>query len=221
MKLISSTWKPQSPVEEVVNGITHGLAALLAVPATVLMIFRAAHVGEVRGVVAVSVYGFTLFLLYAVSTVYHVLPISRGKAWLRVFDHAAIYLLIAGTYTPFTLVALRGGWGWSLFGVIWGLALAGVCFKILFIHRFRILSVIIYIAMGWLVLIAIRPLMRQLPERTLLLLLAGGIAYTGGIVFYASRRCPFNHGIWHLFVVAGSVLHCLAVLTLFPPGPIS
>lgn len=203
-------------MEEVINGLTHGLAALLSIPVTVLLILRALQYGDARGVVAVSVYGFTLFLLYTASTVYHALPVSRGKACLRVLDHVAIYLLIAGTYTPFTLVALGGGWGWSLFGVVWGLALAGVFFKVFFIHRFRILSVIIYIAMGWLVMIAIRPMTQQLSARTLYLLLAGGIAYTGGIVFYANRRCPFNHGIWHLFVVAGSVLHCLAVFTLFP-----
>jgi hemolysin III len=203
-------------LNEWINAGTHGLASILAIPVTVLLIIRAVRFGDARGVVAVSIFGATLFLLYTVSTLYHALPSSKAKTRFRIFDHIAIYLLIAGSYTPFTLVALRGAWGWSLFGVVWGLAMCGTLLKIFFIHRFRILSVIVYIGMGWLVLIAYRPLIQVLEPLTLRLLVAGGLAYTGGVLFYANRRLPFQHGIWHLFVIAGSLLHAISIYTLFP-----
>lgn len=220
MRKIDLTHKPQSPLNEWINAVTHGLAAVLAIPVTVILILRAVRFGDARGVVAVSVFGATLILLYTVSTLYHALPASNSKHWFRTFDHIAIYLLIAGSYTPFTLVPLHGAWGWSLFGIIWGLALSGTLLKIFFIHRFRILSVIVYIAMGWLVLIAIRPLVRVLDPLTLKLLVAGGLAYTGGVFFYANHKLPFQHGIWHLFVIGGSLLHALAIYSLFPAIPV-
>ncbi len=210
----------QSPVNEWINSITHGLAALLAIPVTVILIIRAVQYGDARGVVAVSIFGATLFLLYTVSTLYHALPASTAKYRFRTFDHIAIFLLIAGSYTPFTLLPLRGTWGWSLFGVIWGVALTGILLELFFPQRFRILSVIVYMAMGWLVLVAAGPLTRALDSFTLNLLMAGGLAYTGGIFFYANHRLPFQHGIWHLFVIAGSLLHSLAIYSLFPTGTV-
>ncbi len=206
--------RTQTRAEELINSITHAVGALIAIPGTVVLIVHASMLGEPRRIVAVSIFGATLIMLYAASTLYHTVPISRMKSRLRVFDHVAIYFLIAGTYTPFTLVALRGGWGWSLFGVVWGLALLGTVLKLFMIGRFRILSVVVYVAMGWMVIVAIRPLMEHLSAPTLRWLLAGGVAYTAGIVFYANQRLRFSHGIWHLFVLAGSVSHYVAVLTM-------
>ena len=206
--------RTQTRAEELINSITHAVGALIAIPGTVVLIVHASMLGEPRRIVAVSIFGVTLIMLYAASTLYHTVPISRLKSRLRVFDHVAIYFLIAGTYTPFTLVALRGGWGWSLFGVVWGLALLGTVLKLFMIGRFRILSVVVYVAMGWMVIVAIRPLMEHLSAPTLRWLLAGGVAYTAGIVFYANQRLRFSHGIWHLFVLAGSVSHYVAVLTM-------
>jgi hemolysin III len=156
--------------------------------------------------------------LYTASTLYHAVISPRVKRALRIFDHSAIYLLIAGTYTPFLLVSLRGPWGWSLFGVIWGLALAGVLFKFWFVERFVILSTAVYIAMGWLVVIAAKPVITHVPFTALIWLLAGGLAYTGGVIFFAAKRIPYSHAIWHLFVLAGSICHYFAVLsTVIPP----
>ncbi len=210
--------RTQTRTEELINSITHAVGALIAIPGTVVLVVHAAMLGEPRRIVAVSIFGATLILLYVASTLYHTVPISPAKSRLRVFDHVAIYFLIAGTYTPFTLVALRGGWGWSLFGVVWGLALLGTVLKLFMIGRFRILSVVVYVAMGWMVVIAIRPLMQQLSAPTLRWLVAGGIAYTAGIAFYANQRLRFSHGIWHIFVLAGSVLHYLGVLTMPAAG---
>jgi hemolysin III len=163
--------------------------------------------------VGASIFVATLILLYGASTSYHLASGTRVKERLKVLDHAAIYLLIAGTYTPFTLAGLRGAWGWSLFGVIWGLAAGGVVFKLFFTGRFRVVSTGIYIAMGWLVLIAIVPLVRALDAGTLAWLVAGGITYTAGTLFYHSRRL-YAHAIWHLFVLGGSVCHAIAVASL-------
>ena len=214
MKTLPGNWSPQSKNEEWINGLTHGLGALVSIPGTVVLIVQAVRMGDARRVVGVSIFGATLLLLYTVSTLYHALPLSVAKSRFRVFDHIAIYLLIAGSYTPFTLGPLRGGWGWSLFGVVWGLALLGTVLKLLFMGRFRIMSVVVYIAMGWMVVIAVHPLRLTLEPVSLGLLVAGGLAYTGGIVFYANRWMPFSHGVWHLFVLAGSILHWFAVYTL-------
>ncbi len=204
----------QTRNEEIINSITHAFGALLAIPGTVVLIVQAAFRGDPARVVAVSVFGATLILLYTASTLYHTVPISTAKSRLRVFDHVAIYYLIAGTYTPFTLGPLRGAWGWSLFGVVWGLAILGTILKLFTIGRLRVLSVVIYVAMGWIVVIAVRPLVAALSPATLGWLVGGGIAYTAGIVFYANQRLTFSHGVWHVFVLAGSICHYVAVLTL-------
>lgn len=177
-----------------------------------MLITLASIYGDAWAVVGASVYGASLLLLYVASTLYHAISHVPTKARLKVFDHCMIYVLIAGTYTPFTLTALRGPWGWTLFGIIWSLALAGIVFKLYHTGRFEWLSTAIYIGMGWLVVVAAEPLMRSVPGSALSWLLAGGIAYTVGTVFYMSRRLPYAHAIWHGFVLAGSVCHFAAVL---------
>lgn len=205
-------------VEEVANTITHGIGLLLSIVGFVVLLVLAALRGTAWHIVTCSIYGATLICLYTASTLYHAVISPRVKRALRIFDHSAIYLLIAGTYTPFLLVSLRGPWGWSLFGVIWGLALAGVLFKFWFVERFMILSTAVYIAMGWLVVIAAKPVITHVPFTALIWLLAGGLAYTGGVIFFAAKRIPYSHAIWHLFVLAGSICHYFAVLsTVIPP----
>jgi hemolysin III len=162
----------------------------------------------------VSVFATSLVALYTASTLYHAARDTAVKARLKVLDHAAIYLLIAGTYTPFMIDELRGGWGWSLFGVIWGLAVAGIALKLVFIGRFKVMSTAVYVAMGWLVLVAVVPLVRSLDPVTLVWLVAGGVAYTAGTPFYHNRRLRYSHAIWHVFVIAGSVCHAIAVATI-------
>jgi hemolysin III len=200
--------------EEVANVVTHGIGALLSVAAAALLIVYASLAGDVWQIVSVSVFATTLIALYTASTVYHAATDPVLKARLKVLDHAAIYLLIAGTYTPFMIGALRGGWGWSLFGVIWGLAVVGIGLKIVFIGRFRLLSTLIYVGMGWLVMVGVVPLVQQLDPVTLAWLAAGGIAYTAGTPFYHNQRLRFSHAVWHLFVLAGSVCHGIAVASI-------
>lgn len=203
--------------EELVNSMTHGLGLVLSVAGLVILVVLAAVRGTPRHVVSVSVYGATLVLLYAASTLYHAFRSPRLKRVFKIIDHSAIYLLIAGTYTPFTLVVLRGPWGWTLFGLVWGLAVAGIAFKTLFVDHFVIASTIVYVAMGWLVVIAIRPVLAMVPNRGLLWLLAGGLSYTMGVAFFAARRLPYSHAIWHLFVLGGSISHYFAVLFYVVP----
>jgi hemolysin III len=210
--------KLRHSLEEIANAITHGIGLLLSIAGFVVLLVLAALRGTAWHIVACSIYGATLICLYAASTLYHAVISPRVKRALRIFDHSAIYLLISGTYTPFLLVSLRGPWGWSLFGVIWGLALAGVLFKFWFVERFAILSTAVYIAMGWLVVIAAKPVITHLPLTAIIWLLAGGLAYTGGVIFFAAKRIPYSHAIWHLFVLAGSICHYFAVLsTVIPP----
>lgn len=197
--------------EEVANALTHGLAAAAAlVGGTVLIALTAQH-GDGWQLASAIVFGVSLLLLYVASTLYHAISHPVAKARLKVFDHCAIYILIAGTYTPFTLIGLRGAWGWSMFAVIWSLALAGVVFKLFFTGRFKLVSTLIYIAMGWLVLIAIVPMTRALDAWALGWLLAGGVVYTVGTLFYMSRKIRYAHTIWHSFVIGGSTCHFLAV----------
>ena len=198
--------------EEIANSVSHGIGFLAAVAAVPVLVVAAARRGDVAGIVGAAVFASTLVLLYLASTVYHALPESRAKRQFQVIDHAAIYLLIAGTYTPFTLGALRGGWGWTLFGIIWGLALGGVVVKTLIGARYSALSTWIYLAMGWLALIAVKPIWEQVPAVGLLWMLAGGLAYTVGVLFYVARGRPYAHFVWHLFVMAGSACHFVAVL---------
>lgn len=210
---------PYTPREEFTNSLTHGLGAGLSVAGLVLLIVRSAQHGSAWHVVSTAIFGASLVLLYTASTLYHSLRGERLKQVLQKFDHAAIFLLIAGTYTPFVLVTLRGPWGWSLFGVVWGLAVAGVTLKFWLAGRFRLISTLIYLAMGWLVLVAIKPLVAALPAGGLQLLVAGGLCYTGGAAFYLWKRLPYHHAIWHLWVLAGSVCHWAAVyLHVVPAG---
>ncbi len=197
--------------EEIANRLTHGVGALLGVAGLVLMVVASARHGDAWHVVSTAIFGTTLVLLYTASTAYHSVEGEKLRLLLRKFDHAAIFLLIAGTYTPFVLVTLRGAWGWSLFGVVWGLAVVGVTLKFWFAGRFRVVSTLIYLAMGWLVMVAIKPLMAALSADGMKLLVAGGLCYTGGAVFYLWKRLPYHHAIWHLFVLAGSICHWAAV----------
>lgn len=194
------------------NGITHLMGAVLAAAGTAVLVVLAARLGDPWKIVSFSIYGFMLFALYALSTLYHS---TRGKL-KRVFqklDHCSIYLLIAATYTPFTLVTLRGAWGWSLFGVIWGLAALGIAQEAWLGKGARVVSIVIYVLMGWLSVIAIKPLIATLTPAGFAWLAAGGLFYTGGIIFYAlDAKLRHGHGIWHLFVLVGSASHYLAIL---------
>ncbi len=193
------------------NAWTHFVGALLACAGSVWLLVTAAASGDAWKVVSIAIYGATLLMLYGISTVYHSVR-GRAKAVLRKLDHLSIYLLIAGTYTPFCLVTLRGPWGWSLFGVVWGLAALGMAQEFKPVSQTRVLSVVIYAVMGWIVLVAIRPLLDRLGTAGVVWLAAGGAAYTLGIVFYAfDKRFRHWHGIWHLFVIAGSALHFVAI----------
>jgi hemolysin III len=198
--------------EETINAWTHGLGALLSLGGLVVLVIMAARYGDAWHIVSCCIYGATLVLLFSSSTLYHSCRSERAKHICRIIDHASIYLLIAGTYTPFLLVNLRGGWGWSLFGVIWGLALAGIVFQAFFVNRFRMLQTLIYLAMGWLVVIAFRPLLSRVPLPGLLWLLAGGLSYTVGALFYLWKKLHYHHAVWHLFVLAGSICHYFAIL---------
>ena len=198
--------------EELANSLTHGAGLMLSIAGFIVLLVLAAMRGSAWRIVSCAVYGSTLICLYTASTLYHGIPSRRLKRVLKTCDHSAIYLLIAGTYTPFLLVNLRGSWGWSLFGVIWGLAMAGILFKVWFVEHFSVFSTAVYLLMGWLALVAVKPLLLSVPHSGLLWLLAGGVLYTVGVVFYARKNVPYNHAIWHGFVLAGSTCHYFAVL---------
>jgi len=198
--------------EEMANSITHGIGVGLSVAALSVLVTLAGRFGDAWHVVSFSIYGTTLVLLYLASTMYHSFRSPHMKRLFRVMDHAAIFLLIAGTYTPFTLVTLRGAWGWTLFGLVWTLALSGILLKVFFMNRFAILSVVLYIGMGWIVVVALKPLITALPTGGMIWLGAGGLAYTLGVAFYLWKALPFNHAIWHLFVLGGSVCQFLSIL---------
>jgi hemolysin III len=206
-----------SPGEEMANSITHGVGIILAVAGLGILTAFASVFGNVWHIVSASVFGGMLILLYTASTLFHSARIPRVKAFLQTLDHCAIFLLIAGTYTPFTLVSLHGPWGWSLFGVIWGLALLGIVFEITPFRRYRAVSMGLYLGMGWSILAAINPMLVRVPFGGLVLLLAGGLAYTLGIGFYVLRRLRYHHAIWHVFVLAGSILHFFAILLYVIP----
>lgn len=204
--------------EELANSITHAIGVALSLAALVILVVYAAMQGDGWKIVSFSIYGTSLVLLYTASTLYHSFTSERAKHYLKIFDHAAIYLLIAGTYTPFLLVMIRGAWGWTLFGIIWGLAIVGIIFKLFFVHRFRIVSTIIYLLMGWLIIVAFRPLIANVPENGLYWLLAGGLSYSFGVIFYLWEKIPYHHAIWHLFVLGGSIFHFFAVLFYVLPS---
>lgn len=200
--------------EEFANVLTHGMGMMAAIAAAAGLIVFASLKGDAWEIVGTSVFATTLVALYTASTLYHAARDPEAKARLKVLDHSAIYLLIAGTYTPFMIDELRGGWGWTLFGVIWGLAVVGIALKLVFIGRFKILSTAVYVAMGWLVLVAVVPLIQQLELLTLVWMVAGGVAYTAGTPFYHNHRLRYSHAIWHLFVIAGSTCHAIAVASI-------
>ncbi len=201
-----------SPEEERFNRATHGAAAAAAVAGFAWLMVAAWQTGDPYRVVGSMVFGFSLVLFYTVSTVYHTVRTDRLRALFRKLDHVGIYLLIAGTYTPITLVALRDGNGWAIFGVVWGLAAAGILFKLLMVHGIPLLGPVLYIALGWLIVADLEGLAESLPRGGIGWLVAGGVIYTAGILFYAVNRIPHHHGIWHLFVIGGSLCHYLAVL---------
>lgn len=205
--------------EEIANAVTHGLGVILSVVALTLMVVYAFLGGDPWRIVSVSIFGATLIILYVASTLYHAIPHPPLKRVMRVLDHSAVYLLIAGTYTPFLLVNMRGPWGWSLFGVLWGVAAAGCVYKVFFTGRWEIISTILYIIMGWTALVAIKPAIVMIPAQALILMVIGGVLYTLGTIFYAWGRLPYNHAVWHLFVLAASAIHVAAVLFFVVPTP--
>jgi hemolysin III len=198
--------------EEIANSITHGVGLIASIIALPILLIKARASSDPSAMQGAVIFGATLILLYATSTVYHALPLSRGKRLFRVLDHSAIFLLIAGTYTPFALGPLRGPWGWTLLAIIWTLALLGIFSKVAVGFGIPRLSTALYLGMGWLIVIAIKPLIDNVPRAGILWLAAGGLAYTGGVVFYAMNRVRYHHMIWHLFVAAGSACHYVAVL---------
>ena len=207
--------KQRRPVhirEEIANSISHGLALVLAVAALPVLILSAAQIGNRRFTIGVAVFSASIVILYLASTLYHSLTHERAKQFFRQVDHCAIFLLIAGSYTPFTLGVLRGPWGWTLLAIVWSLAVAGITMKVIAGHRHWWLSIVLYVVMGWLAVVAVKPILALVPLPGILLILGGGIAYSGGLAFFAAHRLRYNHFIWHLFVMAGTVCHYLAVL---------
>lgn len=211
--------REQSRAEEIANSISHGIALVVALFGTPFLITHAAAYGNRGFLVGTCLFAATTILLYLSSTIYHSLPIGKAKRVFRVFEHCAIFFLIAGTYTPFTLGVLRGAWGWTLFGIIWFLAVAGVALKLFGKRPHPVLSTCLYLLMGWLALIAIEPLSARMPAAGLSWLVAGGLSYTAGVVFFATdSRLKYGHLIWHLFVIAGTACHYIAVLWYAAPS---
>ncbi|SHH45847.1 PAQR family membrane homeostasis protein TrhA [Thermosipho atlanticus] len=198
--------------EEIANAITHGLGAALSICAIVLLIIFS-HGNPVK-LVSTIIYSTTLFILYISSTLYHSITHKKTKYVFEIFDHASIYLLIAGTYTPFSLITLKGTLGWVIFSVVWILAILGIIYKIFFVKKFVIFSTLLYIAMGWLIIFALKPLSQNLNSKGMIFLFAGGILYTLGTIFYIWRKLPYHHAIWHIFVLGGSILHFFAILSI-------
>ncbi len=205
--------REQSRGEEIANSVSHGLALVAAFIGIPFLLAHAARQASAGYIVGTSVFSATIILLYLASTLYHALPAGKAKRVFRILEHSAIYLLIAGTYTPFTLGVLSGAWGWTLFGIIWALAVAGVMLKASSRRPHPVLSTVLYLAMGWVIVIAIDPMFARVPTAGLLWLLAGGLAYTAGVAFFATdSRLRYGHLVWHLFVMAGTSCHFFAVL---------
>ncbi|WLD94843.1 hemolysin III family protein [Alkalihalobacillus sp. AL-G] len=203
--------------EELVNAITHGIGVVFSIVALVLLVVNAVIDGSVWHIVSFSIYGATMLILYTASTLVHSFQEGKLKDLFEIFDHSAIYLFIAGTYTPFLFVVVKGALGWSLFGVVWGIAIFGVFFKAFFVKRFLFISTLIYVVMGWLVVIAWQPLVTTLPDRGMTLFIIGGLIYTVGTIFYVWRAFPYHHAVWHMFVLAGTAVHFFAVLLYVLP----
>jgi hemolysin III len=204
--------RPQSFGEEIANSVSHGIGLLLALAAFPVLIIAALRRGNVTEIVGATVFAITVVLLYSTSMLFHAFPQSRAKRVFQVLDHSAIYLLIAGTYTPFTLGVLHGTWGWTLFGLVWSMAVVGIVLKALGGIRYNTVSTLVYIAMGWLVVIAADTVWTLVPKWGIFWLFAGGVAYTAGAVFFLAERIRFFHFVWHLFVIAGTACHFVAVL---------
>lgn len=198
--------------EEIFNAISHGTGSLLSIAGTVVLIVLSAIYSDAWAVVSASIYGASLIILYTMSTLYHAITHEKAKKFFRIMDHNTIFFLIAGTYTPYTLVPLRGALGWTLFGVVWGAAALGIVLNSIDLEKFRKPSVVCYVLMGWVIIIAIKPMLNTLPSLSLLFLLIGGILYTVGIIFYAIKKVKWFHSVWHLFTVAGSVFHYFSVM---------
>lgn len=211
MRILIDAFDYKTMAEERWNAVTHAIGFILSIPALVFLILAGIARGTATAVVSFTIFGVSMLLLFLMSTLLHSMPVKL-KNFFSILDHSSIYILIAGTYTPFLLVTLQGALGWTLFGIIWGLALFGIVFKVFFIHRFEKLSLALYIVMGWLIIFAIKPLYEQLPAEGIALLIAGGVLYTLGSVFYMWRRLPYNHAIWHLFVIAGSAAMYFSIL---------
>ena len=202
--------------EELFNSITHGIGAVLSVAALVTLIILSMVKGNTWHVVSFTIYGSTLVLLYLSSTLYHSFTKEKLKNLFARFDHAAIFLLIAGTYTPFLLTVLRGTTGWILFGIIWGSAIAGIIIRTIYLNRFKKLMLALYLIMGWMMVFAIKPMFQNLPAISIWFVFAGGLFYSMGVIFYSMNQVKYAHGIWHLFVLAGSVMHFFAVIFCLP-----
>ncbi len=198
--------------EEIANSVTHGIGAGLSIAALILLLVLSWPGGDATRVISLAIYGATLILLYLASTLYHAARQARAKRLLRRMDHASIFLLIAGSYTPIALVGMGGTWGWTLFALIWTMAAGGVIFEMIFFDRYKRITVGFYIVMGWTALVAIKPMMELCPAGFLKWVFLGGVFYTGGVVFYVWRRLPYHHAIWHLFVLTGSGVHFFGVL---------
>lgn len=214
---MSSAPAAYHPAEELANRLTHGIGALLSVAGLVFLTVYSALHGDAWVITSTAVYGASLVILYTASTLYHTVTSDRWRRFFQKLDHAAIFLLIAGTYTPFTLGPLRGGWGWTLFGIVWGLAVIGVVLKLFFAGKADVLSTVAYLVMGWLVVIAIKPLIAALPAGALWWLVAGGLCYSFGTIFYLWEKLPYNHAVWHVWVLGGSVCHWVAVFGYIVP----
>lgn len=204
--------KQSTRAEELANALTHGIGAGLAAAALAILVTFAALQGDAWRVVSFSIYGATLLALYLASTFYHAFRSPRLKRIFRLMDHAAIFLLIAGTYTPLTLVNLRGPWGWTMFGILWGLAIIGVVLTLVAMERLQVLLLCTYLAMGWMLIVAIKPVLEHISAGGLMWIAVGGVTYTLGVVFYLWHKLPFNHALWHLFVLGGSICHFFAML---------
>lgn len=212
-ELFASAEWDQTRREEIANSISHGLGLAAALVAAPFLYFAAARQGSSAFLIGITLFGATMCLLYLCSTLYHAWPQTRLKCALQIGDHAAIFLLIAGTYSPFTLGPLRGVVGWTMFGIIWLLAIAGVVMKLRVGVRWKKLSLVFYLGMGWLVLFAVRPFVLAVPTETVVWLFAGGLAYTSGLIFFGNKRVRYSHFIWHLFVLAGTACHFCAIFS--------
>lgn len=204
--------------EEITNAILHGIGLGLAIAALVVLIVFANIYGDTRHIVSFTIYGSTLVILYLSSTLYHSFPKGKVKDIFEIFDHSAIYLLIAGTYTPLTLIALKGTLGWIIISIVWAISIVGIVFKVLWVKKFVIFSTLLYMVMGWLIVFEIKPMIEVMSTPSIVLLVSGGLLYTLGTIFYVWRKVKYHHAVWHLFVLAGSVCHFFTILLMLPIG---